>query len=142
MKAMQVYIGYKFRRNKNKTSLKDTLESISQTLAQLGHTTFILGRDVQKWDKHSISTVHNLKTIFKNLKKSSCIVGFIDADDLSLGLTMEYLAARALRKKIITLIKDDLNDNLYTKRSNAVIHFKNLEDLKQKILSEKTFKNS
>jgi len=42
---MNIYIAYKYMHVEDKESLKKDLERISAVLTDMGHTTFILGRD-------------------------------------------------------------------------------------------------
>ena len=48
---MNIYIGYKLSKlpEKEKRELRPLLETISNIVEKMGHNTFIMGRDVQKW---------------------------------------------------------------------------------------------
>ena len=132
---MNIYIGYKYRNNKNKPALKETLTNISDCVCSLGHKTFILDRDIYNWKHGRTSTSKSISSILKNMTKSDIFLAFVDCDNNSPGLTFETLCAKTLGKKIIFAIQKGLKALPFKKYAHKTIEFENHEDLIDKIQS-------
>jgi hypothetical protein len=106
---MRIYLAYKYRNNKNKEDLKSQLFNLSDQINQKGHTAFILGRDIQDWGNHKLSTNKTLKTMFKEVKKSDIVICLINSRCFSPGLTFELFCAKMLGKKVVMVSEDTKN---------------------------------
>jgi hypothetical protein len=126
---MKIYISYKYTNVKDKESLRRDLEKLATYFEENGHKTFLLGRDVQKWEKHAISTWKNASSIIKNLLKSSLVFALVESDVQSTGLSFELFLARLFRRKIIFGVKEDI-DTKGLGKSSKIIKFNKLEELK------------
>lgn len=130
---MNIYIGYKYKNNKNKEGLQTNLEKISNKLQEACHSCFVLGRDIHSWNITHISTSKSLIPIIKNIKKTDILFAFIDHPGESLGLRFETLSAKILGKKIVLAVKKDLPEKFFRSMATEVIEFDDAEDLLQKI---------
>jgi predicted transcriptional regulator len=130
---MDIYIGYKYRNNKNKEALKDMLEKVSESISSLGHKTFILDRDIYNWKHGRTTTSRSIASILKNMHKSDVLLAIVDNDNKSVGLTFEHVCAKCLGKKIILAIKEGLDQSPFNKFAHKTIEFKDKEDLVTKL---------
>ncbi len=132
---MDIYIGYKYRNNKNKEALKEMLSKISDSISSLGHKTFILDRDVYNWKHGRNSTSRSIKSILKHMHKSDTLLAIIDCDSNSTGLIFEHVCAKCLGKKIILAIKEGIDKKPFSSFAHKTIEFKDQSDLIDKIQS-------
>jgi hypothetical protein len=134
---MRIFISYKYKKVVDKEALKEALTHLSDQLVTMGHSTFILGKDIQNWEaKKKSGGLTNISPIVKNLVKSNLILAYIDSDVQSVGLAFELYTAKMLKKKTVIAVKSGIRyDNDF---KFPVIYFKNLEELEIKL--EKYFK--
>jgi hypothetical protein len=132
---MDIYIGYKYRNNKNKQALREMLTKISDSISSLGHKTFILDRDIYNWNHGRTTTSKSVLSILKHMRKSDTFLAIVDCDSKSVGLVFEHLCAKCLGKKITLAIKEGLDKNPFSKFAHKTIVFKDQNDLVDKIQS-------
>lgn len=130
---MNIYIGYKYKNNKDKEALQSNLEKISNKLEETCHKCFVLGRDVHGWHINHISTSKSISPIISNIRKSDLLFVFIDHPGESLGLRFETLCAKVLGKKIILAVKKNLSEKFFRSLATKTLEFKNIDDLIAKI---------
>ena len=130
---MNIYISYKYKNNKDKDTLQNNLEKISNKLEETYNKCFVLGRDVHNWNINHISTSKSITPIISNIRKSDLLFAFIDHQGKSLGLTFETLCARVLRKKIILAVKKNLSERFFRSLATDTLEFENIDDLIAKI---------
>lgn len=128
---MNIYIAYKFTNIDNKKQLREKLHKIAKILEKHNHNTFILGRDLQKWEDYSHPIHHKTQTIFRQIKKSNCIVAFVESDVFSKGLMVEMLLAKLFSKNIVLVVKKGIKANLCRKMAKDIFEFKNFEDIEK-----------
>ncbi len=130
---MRFYIAYKYRGIEDKEGLKHDLDAISNTIKSLGHETFVLGRDVQRWGKNSYSSVINtIPAILENLNKSDILFAFINSNTRSWGLTFELICAKLKRKSIYYAVREGIKCRV-SKDNSHIIHYSDINDLTNKI---------
>jgi hypothetical protein len=137
---MDIYIGYKYRNNKNKEALKEILEKVSDSVSSLGHKTFVLDRDIYKWDHGRSTTSRSILSILKHMRKSDILLAIVDCDTKSMGLMFEHICAKVLGKKIILLVKEGLCEDPFKFFAHDTIKYQNQEDLVTKL--QTSFKSS
>ena len=130
---MNIYIGYKYKNNKDKDALQNNLEKISAKLEEIHHHCFVLGRDVHGWHIHHVSTTRSVSPIISNIRKSDLLFAFIDHKGESLGLRFETLCAKMLRKKIFLAVKNGLSEKFFRTLASKTLEFENIDDLISKI---------
>ena len=128
---MKIYIAYKYRYTKDKEALKHDLQDISSYLDALGHESFILGRDVQNWAKHT-SKVSTTLEILRNIRKYDVLFAYVNSNVHSNGIPVEFAFAKLFGLKVIIARQKDLKKDLLENFANAVILFSDLNDLKAK----------
>lgn len=128
---MRLYVAYKYTNISDKKTLQDTLENMSNKLVSLGHTTFILGRDIQKWRGSNHPFLTTIQ-IIKNMRKADAVLVFFDTDLPSKGLSVELNLARYLNKRVYFL----LNENVKFKPKvdeSMIIVYSDYSDLVNKL---------
>lgn len=130
---MNIFVGYKYKNNKNKEALQNNLEKISNKLEEIHHKCFVLGRDIHGWHINHISTSKSISPIISNIRKSDLLFAFIDHSGESLGLRFETLCAKVLRKKIILAVKNNLSEKFFRNLATNTLEFENIDDLIAKI---------
>jgi hypothetical protein len=127
---MRVYIAYKYSNIPDKQALISQLEELANSLEEKGHSTFVLGRDVQGWGKKSLHSLKKISTIIQNLKKADLVLALVTSDVHSNGLFFEMLVAKLLGKKTKVASKKGLeNVRICCIKPKEVIVFENPEDL-------------
>lgn len=126
---MRIYIAYKYTNTPDKEALKRDLSLISSHLESKGHSTFVLGRDHQKWDKCSISHISNTAAILSNLKKSDLILFYVNSSVHSAGIFVEMFLSKILFKKNIYFVNKNVKCNLCALMANKCISFYDINDL-------------
>jgi hypothetical protein len=130
---VNIYIGYKYKNNKDKETLQNNLEKISGSLEGICNKCFVLGRDVHGWHINHVSTTRSITLIISNIKKSEVLFAFIDHRGTSLGLTFEAICAKIFGKTIILAVKNGLPEKFFRSFTSKIIEFENIDDLLSKI---------
>ena len=125
---MNIYIGYKYRNFADKENLKQSLFKISEVLENMGHKTFILGRDKFNWHHHGTPSNSILPTI-QNMIKTDVFLAVVECESKSNGLTFESLCSKLLRKKMILAVKNGVTGYPFTKYTKNIVKFNNYEDI-------------
>lgn len=110
---MKVYIGYKYTNVKDKNQLITTLEEISKLITDQGNNTFVLGRDVKKWQHVHLGSIKLIPVIYKNMKACDKFIAYVDSPEYSKGLFFEAIISRLLNIKSVLFLKDDTKKPLY-----------------------------
>lgn len=126
---MNIYVAYKFSNIENKQGVREDVQNVAALLERAGHNTFILGRDLQKWKNYSHPVHHKMFTIFNQIRKSDCVVAYVNAHVFSRGLFMEMLMAKMLGKKIVLAIRNDVKESFFEKISDEVVRYNSFNDL-------------
>lgn len=116
---MKVYIAYKYTNIDNKDQTHEILESISNTLKEMGHETFILGRDVKHW-KH-VSLFRTIPLLIKNLRKNEVVVAYVDSDVASYGLLFETFASRIMGMPFVLILNTKAKGGIQKKMATKVL---------------------
>lgn len=66
---------------------KDTIEKICKALEKRGIKTFVFARDIQNYEKCTLTPNKIMKLAFENIKSSDVFI--IDASELSIGIGIE-----------------------------------------------------
>ena len=110
---MRFYIGYKFTNITDKEGLKKKVGELAEHINTKGHTTFVLGRDIQDWHSSPFPMIKTLPHVFKNMLMSDCLISLITDNSSSTGLLVENILATVLLKKRGFLISTTVNRNKY-----------------------------
>lgn len=130
---MRIYIAYKYRNVPDKKTLIDNLEKISIKLKELGHTPFILGRDVQKWALHGYSKISTTVEIFKNIRNQDMVFVYVNSPVHTNGIPVEITLAKLMGHKVISTVQKGIKPMLLDKISNKFTYFEDIDDLLKKI---------
>lgn len=128
---MRVYIAYKFSNIQNKQALREEIQSVSLILENLGHSTFILGRDLQKWKDFTHAMSHKMRTILVELRKSDVVFAYINSPVFSRGLLFELVFAKIFGKKIYVAVRESIKPSMYEKFADKIIRYKRINDLEE-----------
>ena len=138
---MRLYIDYKYSNVHDKGRLISELGEFSKGLEKTGNTTFVLGRDIQKWSG-SLPLYKTFFPIVYNMLNSNYFVSFETENVASRGLAFEKHLATLLGKPRIYAIKRAdgplSQSNLIDIRSNTLnskrIYFEDTQDAVDKIV--------
>jgi hypothetical protein len=136
---MKTYIAYKYTNIKNKEQLKQDLNMLSESLTDQGHSTFILGRDKQKWQSVKYPLWETVPAILTNLIKSNLLVAYITGCEKSTGLTFELTFAKLFGKKILLVVNKCNGDFKYDREkrhSDNIIEIENINQIKERLAHE------
>ncbi|MDD3303066.1 MAG: hypothetical protein PHN31_05935 [Candidatus Gracilibacteria bacterium] len=111
-----------------------SLNIISKAIEELGNETYIFFRDTQNWGDVIIPKKDVMQKAFEEIDKSDIIFVFVDYKEKSEGMLLECGYAKAKNKKIIVAIKKGVESDLLKSIADKVIHYKDLNDLKDEII--------
>ena len=126
---MRYYIAYKYTRNKNREQLKKKLDKISKNLKRQGHKTFVLGRDVKKWQHVNFGSIKLIPMIYKNMANCDVLLAYVDSPAFSKGLFFEAIIATFLGKKRIMFLENGVRSKATKLLFNNVKTAATLDDI-------------
>lgn len=103
---MKFYFAYKYSNNKDKTKLKEDLEKLDLLLKSWGDDTFILGRDVKKWQHVKLGYIKQIPVIYGNMSRCDAVLIYANSPEISIGLAFELVVSKILNKKTILLYEN------------------------------------
>ena len=106
------------------------LEELSAYLESKGHTPFILGRDIQKWEHHKGPKIKTLLDIFRHIQGKDMLLVFINSGVHSNGIPFEVLFARLFGLKIILNVKKGIKAPKLKILSDSYNEFDSIDNLK------------
>jgi nucleoside 2-deoxyribosyltransferase len=125
---MKIFISHKFR-GVDKAILKNELSFIMDILEYSGNQTFNYFRDVQKWNSQELPPGEVITAAFKEIEKCDAILCFINNEESSEGMFLEFGFAKALEKKTILLINNKYSKPTLEAISDKVIKFRDFPDV-------------
>ena len=131
---VRYYLAYKYSNNKNKEDLIKKLEELSQKITNWGHETFLLGRDVKKWQHVHFGSITLIPVIYNNMKNCDVVVAFVDSKSFSKGLLFEVIILKILGKKSILLCENDNCCKLIKMFFQKQHNLSNVNDIKMEML--------
>jgi len=129
---MRIFISNKFK-EVNKKELRKKLEKIISVLEKNGYQTLNSFRDMGNWQEKELPPGKAISWAFKKIKKCDAILCFIDTPEKSQGMLIEFGFAKALGKKTILLISDNLSSPTLEAAADQVIRFRDLDDIAKKL---------
>ena len=126
---MRIYTAYKYSHIKDKSMIKRDLLKFSDILENKGHTTFMLGRDVQNWNNKAHPVHSKLAKMIKELKEADALYAYINSTVYSSVLLFEITVAKLLGKKIVIALKEGLKAPYFNFLADEVVYFEKLDDL-------------
>jgi hypothetical protein len=134
---MKIYIAYKYTNVEDKNSLRKDLEEVSDIISNLGHRTFLLGRDKKGWRSSRFPLWKTLPTIITNLINSNTLFAYVVNDEASPGLTFELVLAKLFRKRIIlALTNKNLACKFERRLADQVVELSEFSQLKEYLARE------
>lgn len=130
---MKLYIAYKYSNNKDKEKLKNDLDTLSEKVKLLGFDTFILGRDIKKWQHVKFGYIKQIPVIYKNMAKCEAVLIFANSRELSIGMLFELAVSKLLFKKTI-LLYQDYDASILKKIVNRNFNIGSFEDITSEML--------
>lgn len=130
---MRYYIAYKFL-GSDKNELIKKLNLISSTIDKSGNTSYIFFRDNQNWGEIEIPVNQVIFKAFEEIDKSDNFLAFIDSEEKSEWLLLEAWYAKAKNKKMILIIKHNINLRFLRSIADTIIEFKSYEELGSMII--------
>jgi len=130
---MRYYISYK-QQGVDIRNLILSLNIISKAIEESWNETYVFFRDTQNWWDVIIPKKDVMQKAFEEIDKSDVIFVFVDYKDKSEWMLLECWYAKAKNKKIIVAIKKWVESDLLKSIADKVIHYKDLNDLKDEII--------
>ncbi len=128
---MKIYITYQFK-DADTEELKTKLEEFSKIIEEsTGWEPFIFFRDVQNWEKGTMSVNEVVNKAMESMKNCDAIL--VEASEKARGVYFEVGYAKALGKKVIVIHKEGTEANFLEASADIKIQYKDLEDLKEKL---------
>jgi len=134
---MKIFISNKFK-GVNKKELKKKLEKIIFSLEKAGHKTFNPFRDMGNWQAKELPPGEAISRAFDKIRKCDTLLTFIDSQEKSEGMLLEFGFAKALKKKTILLIAKKVSFPTLEAVSDQVIRFNDMKDAAKKLTKIKT----
>jgi len=129
---MKIFISNKFQ-GENKRDLKKKLKKIILILENSGYQTFNSFRDMADWSTMALPPGKAISWAFKTIKKCDAILCFIDSQELSQGMLLEFGFAKALGKKTILLISKKCSLPKLEVLSDYIVRFNSWQDINKKL---------
>ncbi|MDD5181601.1 MAG: nucleoside 2-deoxyribosyltransferase [Candidatus Nanoarchaeia archaeon] len=115
---------------------RDRIENIRIVLQGFG-TVFVGPADIDNYECGKMKASEFMKAIFEEIKKSDKCVFYYNSKSTGMGAEAGY--AKALGKKIIVLLSDKTSISRSLEGiSDAIVTFKKVEELKEKLKKELT----
>ena len=130
---MKLYIAYKYSHNKNKEKLKTDLEILDQLVKSWGNDTFILGRDIKKWQHMKLGYIRQMPVIYNNMSKCDAVIIYTYSPEISLGLFFELMASKILGKKTI-LLHQGYSASVIKKLTNKSFEINTIKDINENMI--------
>lgn len=90
-------------------------------------------RDRENWQPKNFPPGKVIKEAFDEIRKCDALLTFIDSNEKSEGIFLEFGFAKALGKKTILLILDKLSSPTLEAIADQVIKFSNWKEIDQKL---------
>ena len=126
---MRIYIAYKFSNVENKKGLQYGVQTVAELLEKRGHTTYVLGRDLQKWKDFTHPMHHKMRTIISEIRKADLVFAYVNSDVFSKGLLYELTFAKLFGKRVIMAVKEGVKRPTLSFLANKVVRYASEEDL-------------
>jgi len=133
---MKIFIAHKFH-SVNKNELRKKIEKITSALEKNGYQTFNYLRDKENWEPKNFPPGKVIRETFDEIRKYDALLTFIDSNEDSEGIFLEFGFAKAFEKKTILLISDKLSSPTLEAIADQVIKFSGWEDLNKKLSKTK-----
>lgn len=126
---MKIFISYKFT-GEDKKELDKIMNIICNSLKKSGHLPYCT-----LWDKElqSKSKKELFKGAMKKIDESDTLLVFSKSDDKSEGMLMEIGYSMAKGKRIILLIKKDIQKTHLRELIEQIYEFESLKDLEEAV---------
>lgn len=130
---MKYVFAYRFR-GSDPVELRENLTKISAAIEGNGHETYINFRDSQQWGKKMSTDLKQIFTkAFSEISTADVFFVFVNSLEKSEGMILELGYAKALSKRIILSIANNVKMRLIESLADEVIRFKDVDDLVHKI---------
>jgi len=126
---MKVYVAYKFSNIQNKQGLREEVQTVAIILESKGHVTYILGRDLQKWQDFTHTMRHKMRAILSQIKNSDAVFAYVNSSVFSKGLLFELVAAKLLGKPVTMAVRNSVKPSFIEKLANKVVRYNSVNDL-------------
>ncbi|OGE84931.1 MAG: hypothetical protein A3J48_00370 [Candidatus Doudnabacteria bacterium RIFCSPHIGHO2_02_FULL_46_11] len=129
---MKIFIAYRFT-GVEFAELQNTVGVLCKKLTEAGHSVFST-LDREDYYKQNKSTTGDIiKEAFSEIEKADIFVALVNSVEKSEGQLIEIGFVKALDKKFILLIKNELRSVHLRYLADKVIEFSDMEDLYKKI---------
>lgn len=132
---MRVFIGYKYTHVKDKDKLINNLNLLADKVESIGHTTFMLGRDIKRWEHVYFASIKLLPVTIKNMFKSDKFLVLVPTNDFSKGLFIELILATLFGKKKIGIEYQDGKLNKLRPFFNKIVKCDDINQFDPNLLS-------
>lgn len=129
---MRIFIAHKFQ-NVKKNELREKIERVASILEGNGFQTFNYLRDKENWEPKNFPPGKVIKETFNEIRKCDALLTFIDSNESSEGIFLEFGFAKALGKKTILLISNKLSSPTLEAIADQVIKFSNRKEIDKKL---------
>jgi hypothetical protein len=128
----QIFLSYRFT-GENISELKKTLNNITNILEKNEHEVFCSINLEEEFRRKKLTTEEIYSFCTNKLCDTDIFLAFIKSEDPSYGMKLELEKAIELKKKIILIIKKDLDFSEFRKNAEKIIEYDTYKDLLDKI---------
>jgi nucleoside 2-deoxyribosyltransferase len=129
----KVFISFRYT-GENKAELKRIIPQLHETLEKAGYVVYSTIFDSDKFAEENISGKEIMRKAFQEIDNSDLILFFVRTSDISQGMLVELGYSLAKRKNLLLAIQKDIKVNIFRRQINQIIDFKDLEELKGKLM--------
>lgn len=96
-----------------------------------GHSTYILGRDLQKWQDFTHPMMHKMRTIAGRIKSADAVFAYVNSSVFSKGLLMEMVFAKLFGKPIVMAVRHSVKPSFIEKFANRILRYSNVNEIEK-----------
>ena len=126
---MKIFISYKFT-GEPYQELVENIGIIENQLAQSAHFVYSSLQD-EKWVQENKPTNKDILHTIEKLGNSDVILVFLNSNEKSEGMLIEIGYAMAKQKKIVLLVRKDIETNYLRDIADTVIEFADIKELQE-----------
>lgn len=133
---MKVYLTYQFK-DADPEQVKKKIQEFSKVIEDsTGWKTFAFFRDVQKWQKGTMSIQEVVTKAMESIKECDAIIA--ESSEKSNGVYFEVGYAKALGKKVIVVHKKGTEANFLEASADLKIEYEDFKELGERLRDLKT----
>lgn len=136
MTKKKIFISYRYT-GEDPEELMKIIPLIHDAIEEAGHNHYSTIFDEEQFANEKWSGKQIMKKAFKEIDESQLVLFFVKSEDISQGMLVELGYSLAKNKRLVLAIKKDIKESIFRRQIDEVIEFKDLSDLKEKLLKLK-----